>query len=263
MRKPVEQAPARRATPVAESRDSGRIEKQATRPSTFRTAFERIQEFAGHMKLRSKLLLSLVLVIATMTGGTLLTVRQSMQAQAQRQVEEDARNSILTFQVMEQQRRLVLGRKAELLATLAYMRNGNPSVIRDVSQDPWQSEECDLFALVDSKGKITALQSRISDFPADVSNDSLKTLVRSDGNQGWWVNGRRAYQVVVKRFLKDPPMNSLPMGEVIVGREIDPARAKDLGRILASEVVFRHGDNLVASSLAAVDEQQLAQQLKS
>jgi len=215
------------------------------------------------MKLRSKFLLSLVLVIATMTGGTLLAVRQSMRSQAQRQVEEDARNSILTFQVMEQQRRLVLSRKADLLATLAYMRNGNPSVIRDVSQDPWQSEECDLFALVDSKGKITALQSRISDFPADVSNDSLKTLVRSDGNQGWWVNGRRAYQVVVKRFFKDPPMNSLPMGEVIVGREIDPARAKDLGRILASEVVFRHGDNLVASSLAAVDEQQLAQQLKS
>ncbi|MBA0088036.1 MAG: hypothetical protein HRJ53_23885, partial [Acidobacteria bacterium Pan2503] len=102
------------------------------------------------MKLRSKFLLSLVLVIATMTGGTLLTVRQSMQAQVQQQVGEDARNSILTFQVMQQQRRLVLGRKAELLATLAYMRNGDPTVIREVSQNPWQSEECDLFALVDS-----------------------------------------------------------------------------------------------------------------
>ena len=79
------------------------------------------------MKLRSKFLLSLVLVIATMTGGTLLTVRQSMQAQAQRQVEEDARNSILTFQVMEQQRRLVLGRKAELLAEVRH----SPSNLRE------------------------------------------------------------------------------------------------------------------------------------
>ncbi len=214
------------------------------------------------MKLRSKFLLSLVLVIATMTGGTLLAVRQSMQGQAQRQVEEDARNSILTYQVMEQQRRLVLSRKAELLATLAYMRNGDPTVIREVSQDPWQSEECDLFALVDGKGKITALQSRISDFPADVSNESIKDLVRSAGNQDWWVNGKRIYQVVVKRFYKDPPINSLPMGEVIVGREIDPARAKDLGRILASEVVFQEGENVRVSSLPAVEEQQVAQQLK-
>jgi len=215
------------------------------------------------MKLRSKFLLSLVLVIATMTGGTLLAVRQSMQAQAQRQVEEDARNSILTYQVMEQQRRLVLSRKAELLATLAYMRNGDPAVIREVSQDPWQSEECDLFALVDAKGKVTALQSRISDFPANVSNESIKDLVRSAGNQDWWVNGKRIYQVVVKRFYKDPPINSLPMGEVIVGREIDPNRAKDLGRILASEVVFREGENVRVSSLPAVEEQEVAQQLKS
>jgi len=232
------------------------------RPRLFR-AYEQVQGFAGHMKLRSKFLLSLVLVIALMTGGTLLAVRQSMQAQAQRQVEEDARNSILTYQVMEQQRRLVLSRKAELLATLAYMRNGEPTVIRDVSQDPWQSEECDLFALVDSKGRITALQSRISDFPADVSHESIRELVRGSSNQDWWVNGKRIYQVVVKRFFKDPPINSMPMGAVIVGREIDAARAKDLGRILSSEVVFQYGDDVTVSSLAAVDEQQIAEEVKS
>jgi signal transduction histidine kinase/ActR/RegA family two-component response regulator len=240
----------------------GRSGRQA-RPRLFRAAYERVQEFAGHMKLRSKFLLSLVLVIATMTGGTLLAVRQSMQEQAQRQVEEDARNSILTYQVMEQQRRLVLSRKAELLATLAYMRNGDPTVIRDVSQDPWQSEECDLFALVDSKGKITALQSRISDFPADVSHESIKALVRGASNQDWWVNGRRIYQVVVKRFFKDPPINSMPMGAVIVGREIDEARAKDLGRILSSEVVFQYGDGITVSSLVAMDEQEIAQEIKN
>jgi len=215
------------------------------------------------MKLRSKFLLSLVLVIATMTGGTLLTVRQSMQAQVQRQVEEDARNSILTFQVMEQQRRAVLGRKAELLATVAYMRNGDPTVIREVSQDPWQSEECDLFALVDSKGKITALQSRISDFPADVSSEHIRDLLRDAVSQDWWVNGRRIYQVVVKRFFKDPPINSMPMGAVVVGREVDPSRAKDLGRILGSEVVFRAAEGPSVSSLSAVEEQQIAAQLKT
>ena len=249
-------------THVPERRVIGRASRQENRPSLFRKTVERVEEFAGRMKLRSKFLLSLVLVIATMTGGTLLAVRQSMQAQAQRQVEEDARNSILTFQVMEQQRRLVLSRKAELLATLAYMRNGDPTVIHDVSHDPWQSEECDLFALVDSEGKITALQSRIADFPADVASESIRGLVRGAGMQDWWVNGKRVYHVVVKKFFKDPPINSVQMGEVIVGREIDPARAKELGKILSSEVVFQHGQEVGVSSLSAVEEQQVAREFK-
>ena len=263
MRTPAEKVSSTgHETHVPERHVSGRIANQARRPSLFRVTVERFQEFAGRMKLRSKFLLSLVLVIATMTGGTLLAVRQSMQGQAQRQVEEDARNSILTFQVMEQQRRLVLNRKAELLATLAYMRNGDPTVIHDVSHDPWQSEECDLFALVDGKGKITALQSRIADFPADVASESIRELVRGAGGRDWWVNGKKIYQVVVKRFYKDPPVNSVQMGEVIVGREIDPARAKDLGRILASEVVFQSGENVEVSSLPPLEEQEIARQLK-
>src|SRR5215468_10829092 len=214
------------------------------------------------MKLRSKFLLSLVLVIATMTCGTLLAVRQSMQAQARRQVEEDARNAILTFQVMEQQRRAVLSRKADLLAILAFMRNGELTVIREVSQNPWQSEECDLFALVDSKGKITALQSRVADFPANVANETIKNLVRGTSNQDWWINGKRIYQVVVKRFYKDPPINSEPLGEVIVGREIDPARARDLGKVLGSEVMFQRAGVIALSSLPVDEEQQAAEQFK-
>jgi len=257
--------PAENARPLGQKRMLSGAESSGAgvrKQDRFERPTNDFWEFAGHMKLRSKFLLSLVLVIATMTGGTLLAVRQSMQGQGQRQVEEDARNSILTYQVMEQQRRLVLSRKAELLATLAYMRNGDSTVIREVSQDPWQSEECDLFALVDPKGKITALQSRISDFPADVSSESIKALVGGASNQDWWVNGKRIYQVVVKRFYKDPPINSVPMGEVIVGRELDGARAKDLGRILSSEVVFQYGDSVTVSSLVAMDEQQVAEEIR-
>src|SRR5262249_17272035 len=50
--------------------------------------------------------------------------------------------------------------------------------------------------------------------------------------------------------------------EVIVGREIDAARAKDLGRILSSEVVFEYGGEISASSLVAMDEQELAEEIK-
>src|SRR2546430_16886055 len=105
MRTPAEKvSPTEHETHVPERHVSGRIANQARRPSLFRVTVERFQEFAGRMKLRSKFLLSLVLVIATMTGGTLLAVRQSMQGQAQRQGGESARNFIPTIVGIEAQK---------------------------------------------------------------------------------------------------------------------------------------------------------------
>src|SRR5438270_10924238 len=97
MRTPAEKVSSTgHETHVPERHVSGRIANQARRPRLFRVTVERFQEFAGRMKLRSKFLLSLVLVIATMTGGRLLAGHQSVQGQAQREVRRGAGNSILT-----------------------------------------------------------------------------------------------------------------------------------------------------------------------
>src|SRR5260221_14770946 len=95
---------------------------------------------AENLSLRSKLLLSFVLLSAGLTCATLLVVRRSAQVQMQHQVEQDARNATLTFQVMEHQHQMALSRKADLLASLAYMRNGDATTIKDVSEDPWKSD---------------------------------------------------------------------------------------------------------------------------
>jgi signal transduction histidine kinase/ActR/RegA family two-component response regulator len=211
--------------------------------------------------LRSKFLLSLALVIAAMTWGTLFVVRQSMQAQVQTQMEEDARNSLLTFQVMAQQKQMVLSRKAELLATLAFMRNGDPSTIQEASQDPWQSEECDLFALADRKGKITALQAQATDLPTASANRAIGNLVKDGSTGGWWVSGEHVYQLVVKPYYQDPPINRILLGAAIVGREIDTAKIKDLARILSSEVTLRYGTGTVISSMGPFDERDASDQI--
>ena len=83
----------------------------------------------ANLRLRTKLLLSFVLLSAGLTCATLLVVRRSAQVQMQRQVEQDARNATLTFQVMEHQHQIALSRKADLLASLAYMRNGDATTI--------------------------------------------------------------------------------------------------------------------------------------
>ena len=112
----------------------------------------------GNLRLRTKLLLSFVFLTAALTCATLLVVRRNAQAQVQHQIEQDARNDTLTFQVVQHQQQMALSRKADLLASLAMMRNGDATTIKDASEDPWQSDDCNLFVLADKSGKIVALR---------------------------------------------------------------------------------------------------------
>src|SRR4029077_15155022 len=88
----------------------------------FRVLAERAVGFGDRLSLRSKFLLSLVVVIVAMTTCTLFAVRELIQVRAERQMEQDTRTSVLTFQEISQQQRMALSRKADLLATLAVLR---------------------------------------------------------------------------------------------------------------------------------------------
>jgi signal transduction histidine kinase len=218
----------------------------------------------GHndLRLRTKLLLWLVLFTAVLTSATLLVVRQSAQAQVHIQIEQDARNALLTIQAVQHQREMLLTRKADLLATLAYIRNGDSTTIQDASEDPWQSGDCDLFALADRKGKIIALRTTSSRLSLANAQESLRRSLREDSGAGWWFGNGQLFQVVLQPYYEDEPRNSRLLGTVIVGRELDTTGASDLGRISGSHLIFRYGNNLVMSTFPPSKEQELLPQLE-
>ena len=72
--------------------------------------FEAFRKGHTNLRLRTKLLLWLVLFTAALTSATLLVVRHSAQAQVQRQIEQDARNALLTIQAVQHQREMLLTR---------------------------------------------------------------------------------------------------------------------------------------------------------
>src|SRR5260370_42427571 len=191
---------------------------------------------AANLRLRTKLLLSFVLLSSGLTCATLLVVRRSAQVQMQHQVEQDARNATLMFQVVEQQHQMALSRKADLLASLAYMRNGDTTAIKDASEDPWRSDDCDMFALADNKGKIVALHSATSEFPAAAAQEMLHRSLRSGSAYTWWINDKNVYQVVLQRFYYDPRGKTNLLGTVVVGRSMDFRAASDFGRIPSTPI---------------------------
>jgi signal transduction histidine kinase/ActR/RegA family two-component response regulator len=216
----------------------------------------------ANLRLRTKLLLSFVLLSAGLTCATLLIVRQSAQAQMQHQIEQDARNATLMFQDMEHQHQMALSRKADLLALVAYMRNADTTAIEEASDDPWKSDDCNLFALADKNGKIVSLRSNSSAFPTALAEVMLRHSLINGNTSAWWVDGKNVYQVVLKRFYDGPPLKSNVMGTVVVGRSIDARVASDLGRISSSQIIFRYGKDVVVSTLSALQEQEVVGQLQ-
>jgi signal transduction histidine kinase/ActR/RegA family two-component response regulator len=216
----------------------------------------------ANLRLRTKLLLSFVLLSTGLTCATLLVVRRSAQVQMQQQIEQDARNATLMFQVMEHQHQMALSRKADLLALLAYMRNGDTTAIADASEDPWKSDDCNMFALADKKGKLVALRATTSVFPTAVAQEMLHRSLSDGSVSTWWINDKNVYQVVLQRFYDGPPIKSNLLGTVVVGRSMDARAASDLGRLSSSQIIFRYGKDVVVSTLSALQEQEVVRQIQ-
>jgi len=247
------------------------VDKTPKRPRTLAVLVEpfqrRARTAAARLSLRGKFLFSLVLVILAMTFCTLLAVRQLIEVRAERQLSQDAQNALLTFQVMARQQHMALSRKAELLGTLAFLRDGDNTAIRDASQDPWQSEDCDLFALTDGNGKITALQTR-GEVTSSAAHEAIGNLLRASnatpaGDTGkpaldWWVNGDELYQIVVTPFDLDRRAGHLSSRQAIVGHKLDSVRVREFARILEADFIFREGDRVLASSLSPLEEERFS-----
>jgi len=205
-------------------------------------------------------MLSLAVVTTGLTWATLLIVRRTAEGRVQREIREESQNAMMTFQVLQHGHGVALLRKADLLASLVTMRNGDPAAIDDVGKDPWHSDECDLLVLADAGGRIVALHTTMDEFPMATAQEALGHALKERNSTGWWYSGTRLYQVVLKPFYGGTPTKSNLLGTVIVGRGIDP-EATELRRVSSSHVAFRFGNDIVASTLPLFKGQQFAAQL--
>lgn len=211
-------------------------------------------------QLRTELLLSFILLTVGLTCVTLVVVRSNAQANAQQQIDQDSRNASLIFQAVQRQEFVALARKADLLATLALIRNGDPTAVMDAGRDPWNTDDCNLFLLADKNGKIVALHSSETEFSQASAQEILLRAVKHGDSSSWWFNGKDLYQVVLQPFY-GPAGKKHAEGFVVVGRLIDATVVAELARIVSSDVVFRHDDSIAVSSLAPLREMELANQL--
>ncbi len=223
----------------------------------------------GGIRLRTKFLLSMVVVSAALTLTTLLVVRHTVEQEVRLGIQRDLENSVSAFHSFQKQREVTLERSAALLADLpnvrALMTTHDPATIQDASRDLWQLAGSDLLLLADSSGKVMALQATPREVTVREAQDSFPVVFPSfspnaasrDETRHWWYVEGHLYEVFLQDIYFGPASGRHVLGHLLLGYEIDDGVARDLSRVAASEVAFRYGDVIVRSTLKPAQESEL------
>ena len=207
------------------------------------------------ISLRTKFLLALAAISAALTWATLLVVRERVQVQVREEIAAGLRNSVVTFQSLQEQRESTLSRSAALLAALpplkAVMTSQDRATIQDASATFWNLIGSDLFVLADGGGRLMAMHTAR---PGLTEDEAKAAMARSGANgesKAWWFGSGRLFQIFLQPIYFGAEDDGLRIGTVAVGYEIDERVAADISRVAVSQVAFRYGTHLVVSTIPA------------
>ena len=210
-------------------------------------------------KLRTRFLLSMLVITAGLTAMSLLVVRHSVQQHVRDGIAQDLRNSVTTFQNFQHDREVMLTRSAELVADLpitrAIMTAHDPATIQDASQGVWQLSGSDLLVLTDRNGKVVALHTRSAGFRREAAQQYFERSLGEEDSSHWWFGEHHLYQTFVQPVYFGSPTEGTLLGFLVIGYEIDDRLAREIGKVSASQVAFSYGDEIVATTLSEAQAQ--------
>jgi signal transduction histidine kinase len=209
--------------------------------------------------LRTRFLLSMLLITAGLTATSLLVVRHSVQNHVRQEITENLHNSVIIFQNYQRERELMLTHSAELVADLpitrATMTAPDTATIQDASQPLWRLTGSDLFVLANRDAKVVALHTKSPGLTADAAGQYFQHALNEEDSSHWWFGGHHLYQVFVQPIYFGSRTEGALLGFLILGYEIDDRLAHEISKVSASQVAFSYGNEIVATTLTASQAQ--------
>jgi signal transduction histidine kinase/CheY-like chemotaxis protein len=206
-----------------------------------------------NIRLRTKFLLSLLAISASLTAATLAVVSYNVQKRVRESLREDLKTSLNTYQTFEKQREESLARSAGLVANLptvrALMTTDDAPTIQDESESIRRMSESDLLVLANQRGQVMGLQANATDFTSANAQRLLQKSLEAGRAGDWWYGAGHLYEVRIQPIYLGGSSDTTMLGLLAVGKEINNRTAADFSSIVASEVIFRSGDSIVASTL--------------
>jgi len=205
--------------------------------------------------LRTRFLLSMLLITAGLTTTSLLLVRRSVETHVRKSIATNLRDSVAAFQDYRHQRETMLTNDVALLAylpiTRSIMSNSDPLTIQDASPQVWRFSNSDLFALVNEGGKVVAIHTKTPGFTREAAEKYFQQSFEEDRGAGshWWLGEHHLYQTFIQPIYRGSPTEGTLLGFLVIGYEIDHRLAGEVSKIAGSQVAFSCGDEVIATTL--------------
>ena len=205
------------------------------------------------------LVVAMALVIAVVTGFSLLLIRHRLRAEVTEELSQDLTHSVITFQNLQAERVAALERENSLLAQLptlkALMTSGDDLTIQDGATEFWQLSGNDLFALIDPSGRVIAVYRRSAPPDATLVR-GLQTLTASPDKR-YLIDGRGLYVCSLQPLYFGSDGEGTLLGYVVSGVSIEPT-VRQISRPTGAEATFLSGGEVVASTLNSSAQASLA-----
>jgi signal transduction histidine kinase len=211
--------------------------------------------YLPRLRLRTRFLLSMLLITAGLTTTSLLLVRRSVENHVRLSIGENLRDSVAAFQDFRHERETMLTNDVALLADLpitrAIMTGPDPVTIQDASRDIADIANSDLFVLVDRTGRVVALHTKTPGFTQEAAAKYFQQSLDEDRGESshWWLGGHHLYQSFIEPIYRGSRTDGTLLGFLVIGYEINEKLATQFSKVAGSQIAFSCGDEIVATTL--------------
>jgi signal transduction histidine kinase len=230
-------------------------------PASRSSQTESAPTLVPRLRLRTRFLLSMLLITAALTSTSLLLVQRSIRKNVRQSIAVNLRNSVAAFQDFRHERETMLTSDVALLADLpitrAIMTSPDPVTIQDASQDVSQIAASDLFVLVDRSGQVVALHTKTPGFTREAAEKYFQQSLDEDRGESshWWLGEHHLYQTFIQPIYRGSRTDGTLLGFLVIGYEIDNRLAEEVSKVAGSQIAFSCGNEIVGTTLTPVQTQ--------
>ena len=213
------------------------------------------------LRLRTRFLLSMLLITTGLTTTSLLLVQRSFRINVRQSIAVNLRNSVAAFQDFRHERETMLTSDVALLADLpitrAIMTAPDPATIQDASQGISQIAASDLFVMVDRSGRVVALHTKTPGFTGEAAEKYFQQSLDEDRGEPshWWLGEHHLYQTFIEPIYRGTRTEGTLLGFLVIGYEINDRLAAEVSKVAGSQVAFSCGNEIVGTTLTPAQVQ--------
>jgi len=224
---------------------------------------ERKARMMDRLRIRTTLLIPLLLLCFGFTPVSLLILRTIVKQQVRASLVSDLQHSVQTYQNLARQRRELLVRESALLSDLPSLKalmTADSRTIADGGVEFWQVSGSDFFALLDRGGKLIVAYNRGAPLDGSMVAQGLESCLTRPEESSLLALDGRLYEISTQPLVFGSQNGGSQLGFVAVGYAVDERVARQVSEAAAAEVTFTVGSDVEASTLQPILRQQLIAQ---